>query len=266
LRLRVRSAGTGFDDTALAARQAQSQRGFYRALSGGSPQAQLIELEGVQATAIPARPWFSIFSSAFYSNRNSLEAALPTLGREYAKAGVMAWSVWVTPDHKPINSLLERAGFVCAATPLRMAASIGEIDLELRMELDLVSDPSWEMVARCNDRAHGVPEDWTMAAVFQSMDDAPSSLHAARADGDVVAALIAREQDGDCYLWFVATVPEAQRKGIGAELVRRALIDARGRGCQTTSLESTAAGERLYAKLGYRSLGRYPRWEQRVVE
>jgi ribosomal protein S18 acetylase RimI-like enzyme len=256
---------TDFGDATLAARQAQSQRGFYRALAGGSPEAQLIELEGVQATVIPARPWFSIFNSTFYANGNTLEAALPALGRGYAKAGVMAWSVWVLSEDQPAGSLLDAAGFVCAATPLRMAASIAQIDLEERIELDFVGDPSWEMVARCNDRAHGVLEDWTMAAVFQSMDDAPSHLHAARADGGVVAALIAREHDGDCYLWFVATVPEAQRMGIGAELVRRALIDARGRGCQTTSLESTAAGERLYTKLGYRSLGRYERWERRAV-
>jgi ribosomal protein S18 acetylase RimI-like enzyme len=245
----------------LAARQARSQRGFFRALAGGSSGAQLIELEGVQATAVPIRPWFSIFNSALYEDRRALEAALPALDREYAQAGVKAWSVWVPPGDEPATSLLEGAGFACAATPLRMAAPIAELDLEEQMELDLVSDPSWEMVARCNDRAHGILEDWTMAAVFESMDDAPSHLHVARADGEVVAALIAREQDADCYLWFVATVPDAQRQGIGAELVRRALVDARGRGCQTTSLESTAAGERLYTRLGYGSLGRYQRWE-----
>jgi ribosomal protein S18 acetylase RimI-like enzyme len=252
-------------DHGFLRRQAASQRGFYRALASGSPGARLVEVRGVQATVVPVRPWFSIFNSAFYENRRTLEAALPTLGHEYAQARVMAWSVWVPPEDQPATSLLEAFGFVCESTPLRMAAALSEIDLEQQMELDPVSDPTWEMVARCNDRAHGVLEDWTMAAVFQSMDDAPSHLHAARVDGEVIAALIAREQDADCYLWFVATAPEAQRKGIGAELMRSALSGARDRGCQTTSLESTPAGARLYTKLGYRSLGRYQRWEHRAT-
>jgi ribosomal protein S18 acetylase RimI-like enzyme len=131
------------------------------------------------------------------------------------------------------------------------------------MELEVVSDPSWEMVARCNDLAHGVLEEWTMAAAFQTMDDPSSRLHVACGDGEVIAALIAREQDADCYLWFVATVPEAQGQGIGAELVRGSLRNARNRGCQTTSLESTPAGEHLYTTLGYRPIGRYQRWEYR---
>ena len=253
-----------FDNETLAVRQAQSQRGFYRALAGGSAGARLIELEGVQATAIPARPWFGIFNSAFYEDRLALEAALPMLECEYARAGVMAWSVWVPPEDEPAAARLEAAGFAPEATPLRMAAALSDIDLGQRMELDLVSDPTWEMVARCNDRAHGVLDEWTMAAVFESMEDPASHLHAARAGDEVIAALIAREQHADCYLWFVATVPEAQHKGIGAELIRRALREARARGCQTTSLESTAAGERLYTKLGYRSLGRYRRWERRA--
>lgn len=138
--------------------------------------------------------------------------------------------------------MLEEAGFVCEGNPLRMAAPLSEIDLVPRTKLDLVTDPSWEIVARCNDRAHGVLEDWTMAAVFESIDDRLSHLHAARADNEVIAALIAREEDGDCYLWFVATVPEAQRRGVGAELIRRALREARERGCQTTSLESKLRG------------------------
>ena len=80
-------------------------------------------------------------------------------------------------------------------------------------------------------------------------------------DRNVASALVAREQHGDCYFWFVATVPEAQRRGLAGELMRCALRDARARGSETTSLESTPAGEHLYGTLGFRALGRMGRWE-----
>jgi ribosomal protein S18 acetylase RimI-like enzyme len=129
--------------------------------------------------------------------------------------------------------------------------------------LDLDLDPSWELVARVNDRSHGVLEPWTMAAVFSTMCDPASHLHVARKDGEAIAALIAREHEGDCYFWFVATVPEAQRSGTASELMRHALREARRRGCTTSTLESTMVAEATYRRLGYRALGRYEMWEAR---
>lgn len=256
---------TTFDDQTLAIRQSMSQSGFFRALAHGSPGARLVELDGVQATVVPARPWFGIFSSVFYEDSARLAAALPRLVDEYARSGVFAWSVWVPPEDSDTPGLLAKYGFVREASPLRMAAAISEIGWESDDDLDLLADPTWEIVARCNDRAWGVLAEWTMAAAFETMHDSASHLYAVKGMGrDVVAALIAREESEDCYLWFVATVPDAQRKGIGARLVRHALKEAGRRGCRTTSLESSSAGERLYATLGYRSLGRYRRFERRV--
>jgi ribosomal protein S18 acetylase RimI-like enzyme len=254
---------SGLTSAELEARQARSQRGFYRALGGGSPGARLAELDGVQATCVPARPWFSIFNSVFYDRVEALRDSLAELESLYREAGVEAWCVWVPPGDDAGAALLAASGFARDSTPLRMAAPIAELDLEPRLPVQLVNEPSWQVVARCNDRAHGVLPDWSMAAVFSTMDDPCSSLHALEEGGEIVAALIAREHEGDCYFWFVATVPEAQRRGLGTELMRHALREARARGAKTTSLESTAAGEQLYAKLGYRPLGRYEMWEHR---
>jgi hypothetical protein len=46
--------------------------------------------------------------------------------------------------------------------------------------------------------------------------------------------------------------------------MRHAMREARGRGCETTTLESTQMAEPMYAKLGYRALGRYEMWERRT--
>jgi ribosomal protein S18 acetylase RimI-like enzyme len=102
-----------------------------------------------------------------------------------------------------------------------------------------------------------------MAAVFEQAEDPDSHLYAASREGNVVSALIAREHKGDCYFWFVATAPEAQRRGLASELMRHALREAQRRGCETTTLESTKVAEPVYARLGYTSLGRLEMWERR---
>lgn len=249
----------------LRRRQVASQRGFFRALGGGAPGSRCLELEGVQATIVPVRPWFSIFNSVLYLDHQALRHALPELARAYDEAGVKAWTVWVPPGDEAAAQLLESAGHALDSTPMLMAAPLEDIDLEPRLSLELEPEPSWETVARCNDRAHGVLEAWTMAAVFETMDDGATYRYAARHEGQVASCLLAREGEGDCYLWFVATAPEAQRQGLAAELMRLALRNASQRGCDTTTLESTRMAEPVYQRLGYRPLGRYSMWERRAA-
>lgn len=155
-------------------------------------------------------------------------------------------------------------GTVATSTPMLFAADIQALDLKATIELDLEPDPSWHLVATINDRAHGVLEPWSMAAVVQTMHDPASHLHIARVDQAPVSALIAREHEADCYFWFVATVPDARGRGIASELMRHALRQAHHRGC-TTTLESTQMAETLYTNLGYHPLGRYTMWERRTT-
>lgn len=247
----------------LLDRQQRSQRAFFAALARGSAGAKLLELDRVQATVVPVRQWFSIFNGVFYDEPAQLERAHAALAAEYEAAAVKAWTVWVPPDEPRAAHALERRGHVLDSTPMLFAAEIDSLDLAQRTEIDLDPAPTWEAIARVNDRAHGVLEQWSMAAVFQTMDDSDSHLYLARDGQATSSALIAREHDRDCYLWFVATVPEARGRGIAGELVRHALREARTRGCTTTSLESTTVAEGMYQHLGYKPLGRYEMWEHR---
>ena len=257
------TASTNQQDRDLCRRQAASQRAFYRMLAAASPEARLFELHGVQATIVPVRPWFSVFNSVLYEDARSLQEALPIVAEEYERAGVGAWTVWVPPNDRKAKDVLKAAGHLCDSTPMLMAAPISAIDLQSRIQLDVLERPTWDDVARCNDRAHGVLEPWSMAAVLERAEDPDSHLYALACEGSVASALIAREHNGDCYFWFVATAPEAQRRGLASELMRRALRDAQSRGCDTTTLESTKAGEAVYARLGYAALGRFEMWERR---
>jgi ribosomal protein S18 acetylase RimI-like enzyme len=254
-----------YSEAELRARQKGSQRAFYRAMANGSSGAALVDLDGIQATVVPAREWFSIFNSAFYDDPARLEREHAALAAAYEAAGVKAWAVWVPPDEPRAPALLRRRGHVRDTTPMVFAADIDALDLAPRRELDVVRAPSWKLVAQVNDRAYGVLEPWSLAAVFETMADPRSQLHVACAGGEAASALIAREQDDDCYFWFVATTPDARGAGLASELMRHALREARERGCTTTTLESTAAAEAMYTHLGYTPLGRYETWESRTT-
>jgi ribosomal protein S18 acetylase RimI-like enzyme len=249
---------------ALGIRQRRSQRAFYRAIAGGSPRAELLGIDGVQATLVPVREWFSIFNSVFYDQPDELARAYPELAARYAALGVKAWTVWVPPNDSQAGSILQGRGHVLDSTPMLFAASISSLDIEPKMKLDIDPNATWELVGKINDRAHGVLDEWSMAAVFETMNDPESHLHIARLNGAPVSALIAREHDGDCYFWFVATAPEAQGRGIASELMRHALRGAVQRGCTTSSLESTKVAEAMYEHLGYKPFGRYEMWEWRT--
>jgi ribosomal protein S18 acetylase RimI-like enzyme len=214
---------------------------------------------------VPVREWFSIFNSVFYDRPDALERRLAALGAAYKAAGIKAWTVWVPPGDHETARLLDRRGHEPDSTPMLFAASIDSLDLNPLVDLDIDPDPTWKLVAEINDRAHGVLEEWSMAAIFQSMNDPASNLHVARHNGTPACALIAREHEADCYFWFVATIPEARGRGLASELMRHALRAALERGCTTTTLESTKMAESLYSRLGYRSLGRYELWESRTA-
>ena len=236
----------------------------YRALAHGSPGAKLLELGGVQATLVPVRAWFSVFNSVLYDDPRELERHHPELAGAYADAGIGAWSVWVAPTDSDTGPILQSRGHQLDSRPMLFASEIRSLDLDPVIQLDLDTDPTWKLVAEINDRAHGVLEPWSMTAGFQRMCDPASHLHVARLDGAPAAALIAREHDGDCYSWFVATVPEARGHGLASELIRHALREARHHGCTTTTLESTKMAETLYSNLGYNPFGRYAMWERRT--
>ena len=97
----------------------------------------------------------------------------------------------------------------------------------------------------------GLPPDFLAAA-----DHAAFHLQVARDDGEIVAAALAYDFGDDCGIYNVGTVERARRRGLGTALTTAQVHDARGRGGQTASLQSTEMAERVYAAVGFRDLGR----------
>jgi GNAT superfamily N-acetyltransferase len=156
--------------------------------------------------------------------------------------------------------MLQRAGHMLDASPPAMAAEIAAIDLHgAPVEWGRVED--LRVVADINERAFGYdPGDFTRVLV-----GSPGGIHGyvARLDGRPVSCAVAVDDGGDCSMQLVATDLQARGRGLASGLIRVAVSEARERGCETTSLQSSRAGYSAYRTLGYRHLGAMGMWERR---
>ena len=109
----------------------------------------------------------------------------------------------------------------------------------------------------------GVSEEWLPPLVEQMRTMGfPERLigFGAFVDGKMVASWAAFLSDKIAGIYWVATLPEYRKKGIGLQVTLAPLLHAREKGCALAVLQATTAGESVYKKLGFREhcrLGRY---------
>lgn len=246
------------DDRELFARQHESLRVFVREFPKASPGGRALELTGVTAAITPAAPERSVVNSVVYRDVDALAAAVGPLAASYEEAGIRAWTVWVPENDIGAVRVLEGAGHVLDAQPMAMGVELdGRFEQPppeaVRRELDL------DVVGRLNDAAYGVK----LSAAMQQEPDLRLHGYLAPAEGEPQSCLITYDHEGDCSVFWVATAEEARGRGLASLLMRAALADARERGCTTSTLQATGAGYPVYARLGYRDLGRLQMWERR---
>lgn len=250
------------DDRALHERMLDSMEGFLSLIGPDSPGGSLIRRPGLVATVTPALPHRSVVNSVVYRDAGALAEALDELATAYEQAGVLAWTVWVPEGEDGARELLGAAGHVLDATPRAMAAPLGEIDL---------AGGAGEVASRRADEAGEMCAlletvfGWEAAATVHMFKRLPVEGHVylAHAGGAPAACVAALDVHGDTTIWNVATLPQARGQGLARSLMRQALLDARQRGCATTSLQATAMGRPVYARMGYRDLGPLEMWERR---
>lgn len=63
-------------------------------------------------------------------------------------------------------------------------------------------------------------------------------------------------------VYNVATVPDARRRGFGAELTVHMAADGLAAGCDTAILQASVMGYPIYERLGYRTVVRYRPWTE----
>jgi GNAT superfamily N-acetyltransferase len=238
-------------------------RAVFRLFSHGSEGARVVALDGVVALVTPATPERSVLNSVLYADPTRLERALGELTDLYADAGIEAWTVWVHPGDRETAGRLEQRGHKLDATPAAMGREIAGAEAHMPRGVEWTREADLAELLRVNDGAYGWAETrpWTRALGGLPPDRA--RVYLARVDGEPACTLLIYDHAGDCTVWLVATLKPARGRGLAYGLLGQALVDARERGCTTTTLQATKLGEPVYARLGYRSLGTIEMWERR---
>ena len=217
-------------------------------LASGSPGAEVIETDGAAIAIFVHSPDREFLNNAVLargvgiSTRPSTRSSAPMPSR-----GVERYAVWVHESEAAVAArgrgtwlrlrLLDPHDGDADRRPWRrgryLDARSGRAQLERFWRVDgldgLVPDLSAE-------RAH---------------------FYVARFDGEDAAMLMAFDHDGDCGIYMVGTRPPARRQGLATALSAHAIKRAGERGCTTVSLQSTEMAESVYARVGFRDLGRF---------
>src|SRR4051794_36524712 len=241
---------------ALVSAQVEGQHAWYRTFE--SAGSELARFGSAQAVLTLARPERSLVNAVVYSDPD--DVPLDELAAFFAP--VQAWCVWVQPGHDRLAGACAARGMTIDATPMLMAAPLDEVDLSAREVPAEIGAGSWEEMGAINDAAYGLaPEHF--APVMRRLSTDGYRLGVARCDGESIACAGVVVHRENAEVVFVATLPDARRQGLAAACMRTVLRAAAQDGCRTTTLEATAAGEPVYAAMGYESLGRYRMMESR---
>jgi ribosomal protein S18 acetylase RimI-like enzyme len=248
-------------DDAAWERMLASMREFFSPMPQTSDGGRCVELEGVIACVAPAIPERSLPNSVVYRGEDDIVAALGELARIYDEAGVLAWTVWTPEHHERAKQALAAEGHALDATPTAMIAPLEDVEPPRDDDPEPDAEPSFHDLGRINDLAYGTGDSF--ARLLGDGRGDPAHTYIARLDGEPAASVVTNDHDGDCSVWWVATIPEARGRGLAPGLMRRALADGRDRGCEVTTLQATKAGRPVYERMGYRDFGTIEMWERR---
>lgn len=238
-----------FSDSELYDRSAATLLASWGAYASASPGAHMVHGPGVTAGVFPEEPERAIYNNALLGrglDGHGRRTAIDEMENAYARAGVPRFAAWVHEHDAATVADLVARGYRFDTSTRAMAMPLSDIRVA-RPVLDL-APAEWREHLRIAE----VPE-----RLLAGID--PQRLHVlvARLNGQSVSTAIAYDHEGDCGIFNVGTLPAARRRGIGTAITAVQLHDARERGCTTASIQSTDMAERLYARLGFRDLGRF---------
>jgi GNAT superfamily N-acetyltransferase len=257
-----------FTDQQLRVR---AQDGFIRLLAlfaSGHPRSSLIRLPGfVHGCSVPQAPRRPLLNAACFDDAGAVVAQLPELTRAYQREGVAAWTLWVYPGQ--LNDALEHALAQQAMRPGPAQTLMGiEIDDLLGAPGPLPEgyaidhNPSWDELAKVNELAYEFPKGEYDGVMSAAVAGGPNHLVVARdPEGNAVASGFFVIDGDNTPIGWIATALQAQRLGLASAVMRAGLGAARAAGAVTATLEATADGLPVYAKLGFRDLGVIETWQ-----
>src|SRR5215207_1282701 len=229
-----------------------------RLFGSHAPKATLIESDGMVASVMPAAPASSLLNCALAVEPTQPPANLRLLAHRFRAGGAAKWGLWVDGADQQAADVAERHGLVLDSRPAPMVAALDDLpfdDARACKPVDLAT------VGRVNDLAYGYSEP-KLAPTIAALPEVVLTYGAEHGDTTASVAL-AFDIGTDTAVWFVATLPEAQRNGLARRILQRLLLDARERGQRTASLQASQAGRPLYERLGFASVGSLHIYEER---
>jgi ribosomal protein S18 acetylase RimI-like enzyme len=243
------SASDELSDRQLYERGAATLVASWGAYASASAGARLVNGPGVIAAVFPQEPERAVYNNALldrWLDRPARRAAIAEMESAYARANVERYAAWVHErDEAMVEDLVAR-GYRFDTSTRAMGMMLADIRVP-RPVLDL-APAEWAD----HLRIAGAPAD-----LLADIDADALHVVVARHEGRSVTTALAYDQEGDCGIFNVGTLPAARRRGLGTAVTALQLYRARDRGCTTASIQSTQMAEGLYARLGFRDLGRF---------
>ncbi len=233
------------------------------AMAAWSERASLFERDGVRAAIVPACPQRSLPNSIAYQSPAALAAALDDLAAAYDAAGVAARTVWVPEFDAEAIAVLEGAGYAFDGQPTAMSLELKSFEPLDVGDLEWGAESTPAELGRLNDLAYGFEDGDGMAAAMTA-ESPGTTLYEARLGGEPACVLGTMDHGSDLGFYYVATAPSHRGKGLASRLMSVALEDARKRGLETSTLQSSAMGRPVYEKLGYEPAFALHLYEHRV--
>lgn len=250
-------------------RMAASLVASWRAFATRAEGAEVRGVGEASAAIFPRGPASAIFNNALLRRGAAdVPATLHALQRAYAAAGVAPFALWVHCSDAAALAACAAAGWreddatraMTATLAPRAPAAVSRrsviqttLDVARVTVLDRAGDGA---VERLGDPREALLLNGVAAELLPAWPAGGRAYVVRDAAGQPLSTALALDHDGDCAVSFVATAPQARRRGHAGRVLARLLADAAAADCTTASLHSTAVAEPLYAAAGFRDLGR----------
>jgi GNAT superfamily N-acetyltransferase len=128
-------------------------------------------------------------------------------------------------------------------------------------QLEVARTDDLKVVAQPLSAGYGFPSEFLTRGLPGLLEHCEAWV--AWVDRAPAAGLLLVGEGDDVGVFMVATAPEQRGRGAAALALSTALASCRERGFETSTLQASAMGRSVYARMGYRELGAYELWEWR---
>jgi N-acetylglutamate synthase len=191
------------------------------------------------------------------SAAGALSDALAEVEAEGTAAGVLARS----GETPAVDEAARQLGLTAAERIPGMVANPGDLDGSAASELEVVRVDTADGFAQAlvlASEGFGVPADFLAPLYMPEVTGLDGfEVYLGRVEGRGVTTAAGYVVDGDVGIFNVATPSEYRGRGYGAAITGHAVREGLAAGAEFAYLQSSAIGESVYRRLGFREVVTY---------